>query len=171
MARPLASSPSLATDLWDMAWGNPWPYQSTGKVSNADIARDGDDAMLTTDDDSVDDSSPASPALEYRCLRNIKMVIEACGGFPDQVQDVLVIRREYVLLRAMIEDGGSLGRVEKMTVTGQPGIGAYVELFYVVWNALPMLIHVHAGKTVFLLYLLLYIWKNRPGQFAPFVAN
>ena len=92
MAHATSSIALLATDLWDKAWGRPWPYQSTGKVSKADISTDGD--LLK--DHNVDNSNQNTPELEYLCLHNIQSVVEACGGYPSGFEDVLVVRPEYV---------------------------------------------------------------------------
>ena len=106
------------TSLWNLAWGNPWP-RHVGKVSRA-----GDDLpMLSDDDDGVDAPRPPSE-LEYVCLHNIKAVVEACGGSAESVQDVLVVRQDYELLREMMEEG-HLKASNSMVVAGQPGIGAY----------------------------------------------
>ncbi|RPD53459.1 hypothetical protein L226DRAFT_466652 [Lentinus tigrinus ALCF2SS1-7] len=63
----------------------------------------------------------------------MKSVFSACGGSALSVQDVLVVRPEYVWLLETLQEG-YLAKVPSIVVTGQPGI----------------------GKTVFLLYLLLY---------------
>ena len=46
--------------------------------------------------------------LKFTCLRNIQSVVEARGGRPESVEDVLVIRRAYVALREMLDEGGDL---------------------------------------------------------------
>ena len=113
----------LATGLWDKAWGKPWPYQSTGKVSKVDISTDGD--LLHWQDDNVDNPNPTTRELEYLCLHNIQSVVEACDGYPSGFEDILVIRPEYVALREMMMDqGGSLEHVNHMVITGHSGIGA-----------------------------------------------
>ena len=63
--------------------------------------------------------------LKFTCLRNIQSVVEARGGRPESVEDVLVIRRAYVALREMLDEGGDLNYLYSMVVTGHPGTGAY----------------------------------------------
>ena len=121
MAHATSSIALLATDLWDKAWGRPWPYQSTGKVSKADISTDGD--LLK--DHNVDNSNQTRTELEYLCLHSIQSVVEACDGYPSGFEDVLVVRPEYVALREMMMDKGArLAHVNHMGVTGHSGIGA-----------------------------------------------
>ena len=111
----------LATGLWDKAWGKPWPHQSIGKVSKADIFAGGD----LLEDDNVGNSNTTAPELEYLCLHNIQSVVEACDGYPSGFEDVLVVRPEYVALREMMMDqGGSLEHVNHTVITGHSGIGA-----------------------------------------------
>ncbi|KAI0693528.1 hypothetical protein C8T65DRAFT_744689 [Cerioporus squamosus] len=136
---------SLAIDLWKKAWGKPWPHQSSGKISMADISPDEDVPRISIETEEDDDSigpdgghSTTSTELQYTCLHEMKAVVKACGGNARSVQDALVIRSEYVWLRETMETG-YLRNVKAMVVTGHPGI----------------------GKTVFLLYLLLYRLERR----------
>ncbi|RPD55642.1 hypothetical protein L226DRAFT_466805 [Lentinus tigrinus ALCF2SS1-7] len=120
-----------AERLWRTAWGHPWPHRFRKVISIQDIFPDGDVPIST--DDSDDDESRIPNEFKYTCLHGMKSVFEACGGSATPVQDVLVIRPEYVWLRETMQHG-YLADADSIVITGQPGI----------------------GKTVFLLYLLLY---------------
>ncbi len=104
-----------AAALHEKAWGTPWPHRSSGKLSMADLSPD-EDVQLSIETDEDDE-------WEYTCLHNIHSVVTACGGVPDAVQDVLVIRPEYVWLRETIETG-YLRTTKAIVVTGHPGIGS-----------------------------------------------
>ena len=110
--------------------------------------------MLFEDDDDVNNPSSSTVKLKYTCLRNMQSVVEACSGRPESVEDVLAIRRAYVALRGMLDEGGDLNYLYSMVVTGHPGTGAYGSNVHrciqVADNA-----HVRIGKRVFLVYLLL----------------
>ncbi|KAI1787269.1 hypothetical protein LXA43DRAFT_716584 [Ganoderma leucocontextum] len=136
----------LAKRLYEDAWGKVWPYKSSGKISIADISPDKDVLKCADGGDSVapladgNVNAAASGEWAYTCLHNIKSVAIACGG-PNMnvtVEDVLIIRDEYVYLRDAMESG-CFAKTNAMVVTGHPGV----------------------GKTVFLLYLLLYRLEHR----------
>ncbi|TFK82894.1 hypothetical protein K466DRAFT_529784 [Polyporus arcularius HHB13444] len=82
--------------------------------------------------------SPNSTSWQYTCLHRIHEVVAACLGDSGIVQDVLVMRPEYVWLRETIETG-YLRRDKAIVVMGHPGI----------------------GKTVFLLQLLLHRLEHK----------
>ena len=120
--------------LWTAAWGQSWPHQSQGRISLAEVgslsssvpALD-EDPLLSTESDSGTDSHDAVDSRtptewEYVCLRNIQSVARPFGGAAG-IQDVLVVRREYVWLRETMESG-YLKDSPAMVVTGQPGIGS-----------------------------------------------
>ncbi len=116
------SEPSPAKKLWDKAWGKPWPHQSSGNVSIQELSSDADVPMsIETDEDNIA-VSPNSTSWQYTCLHRIHEVVAACLGDSGIVQDVLVIRPEYVWLRETIETG-YLRRDKAIVVMGHPGIG------------------------------------------------
>ncbi len=112
-----------AAALHKKAWGTPWPHRSSGKLSMADLSPDKDVQMSIETDEDDDNVNTTTIEWEYTCLHNIHSVVTACGGVPDAVQDVLVIRPEYVWLRETIETG-YLRTTKAIVVTGHPGIGS-----------------------------------------------
>ena len=128
MTSATLSPNSLAQELWQTAWGKPWPYQSSDKITKPTIVADEDVPMVVDssddreDNDGENDSSTTPSELEYTFLYNIKSVVRACFGNEKAVGDVLVVRAEYVLLREMLETGYA-SRTEAIVITGQPGIG------------------------------------------------
>ncbi|KAI0685535.1 hypothetical protein C8T65DRAFT_712618 [Cerioporus squamosus] len=95
--------------LWEKAWGKSWPHQSTGTVSMADLSPDEGISMAieTDDDDSVGPDD----------------------GRSTQLEDILVIRPEYVRLRETMETG-YLQDAPAIVGTGNPGVGKTVCLLY-----------------------------------------
>ena len=86
-----------------------------------------EDLLMSTESDPGTDShgavdSRTQTEWEYVCLRNILSVARPFGGAAG-IQDVLVVRREYVWLRETMESG-YLKDSLAMVVTGQPGIGS-----------------------------------------------
>ena len=117
----------------------------------SDIGSDENARRPTEFDDNDDDMIPLTKSVwKYTCLRNIKSVVEACGGNAESIQDVLVVRPEYTWLIDTIETG-YLQTTHAIVVTGQPGIGS-CSRSVCASECTNML----AGKTVFLIYLLLY---------------
>lgn len=76
---------------------------------------------IEPDEDNVA-VSPNSTSWQYICLHRIHEVVRACLGDVGIVQDILVIRPEYIWLRETIETG-YLRRDKAVVVMGHPGIG------------------------------------------------
>ncbi|TFK82092.1 hypothetical protein K466DRAFT_603955 [Polyporus arcularius HHB13444] len=140
-----------AAALHKKAWGTPWPHRSSGKLSIADLSPDEDMQMSIETDEDDDNVNTTTTEWEYTCLHNIHSVVTACGGVPDAVRDVLVIRPEYVWLRETIETG-YLRTTKAIVVTGHPGIGKTVWLLQVLLHRLerklPTAIHLSGDRFV-----------------------
>ena len=154
MAQLLDYNVQRVQELWDKAWGHPWPNQSTRNITLTDISPDEDVPMLAESDDDHRTVTPAHSSIkdewEYTVLLNIKSVVAACGGTARSIEDALIVRPEYTWLINTMEHGYLRNR-NTMVVTGQPGIGPYSGSV-----CAPECADVSAGKTVFLIYLLLY---------------
>ncbi|RDX40177.1 hypothetical protein OH76DRAFT_1490510 [Lentinus brumalis] len=98
-----------------------------------------------------DDCDTTTTEWEYTCLHNMHSVVRACGGFVPSLQDILVIRPEYIWLRETIETG-YLQTVKAVIVTGHPGIGKTVWLLYLLLHRLerklPTAIHLFGDTFV-----------------------
>ncbi|KAF6748261.1 hypothetical protein DFP72DRAFT_579937 [Ephemerocybe angulata] len=138
------------TWFYKKAWGNKWP-QHTGTILRADVVAASDsepiavDAMELDQDDEAgpiaDDSVEVPERFEYTCLDGITAIAHALY-MPVHVKDVLIVRKEFMALRDVMEKAfkAELEKPEqhregiKLVLAGHPGI----------------------GKTAFLLYLLLH---------------
>ena len=79
MAHAPTPNASLANQLWDKAWGKPWPHQSSGKVSIAEMVSTDNDPSMLIEFDEDDDSVISTPTdWEYNCLHRIHEVVKAC---------------------------------------------------------------------------------------------
>lgn len=110
-----------ASALYDMTWGKSWPYQHSSAISKSELTipidrNDSDDADNVYGGVAV--SLDVPDKLEYVCYDNVRDVgkILLLTG----IENVLIVRREYVLLREMMDKRAECGFV----VTGQPGIGS-----------------------------------------------
>lgn len=127
MAHSPLLNDALAEALWAKAWGKEWPDRSSGRVSLTDIFLDDSQGVpMTTETDEDNDSvisGATTTELNYTCLHGMRSVVEACGGYVSEVQDVLVIRPEYIWLQEAIETGHLRSNIA-VVVTGHPGNGS-----------------------------------------------
>lgn len=110
----LSQSEALA-NVYKLAWGVQWP-RHVGTVHKTDIGIPRDTEYTDADDATAD----IPDRWDYTCLDNIDLIADALC-MPTKTFDFLVIRREYDLLREMIERNSSTGA---FVVTGHPGIGS-----------------------------------------------
>ena len=102
----MANPHACARQLRDKAWGKPWPHQSSGKVSIAEMVSTDNDPSMLIEFDEDDDSVISTPTdWEYNCLHRIHEVVKACLGEVRSLRDVLVIRSEYRWLLETFEKG------------------------------------------------------------------
>ena len=115
--------------LHEKAWGHSWP-QHTGTIRRTDIVPDDHAMGLDQDIDQdltvVGDDIPEQ--LDYICLEGMQDVAQALR-LPTSVEDILLVRREYVILRDAISRMTLRRQTTGIVVTGQPGIGSYRSRF------------------------------------------
>lgn len=98
-------------DIYVKAWGKSWPKQGQHTITHAD-------SDYTAVDSEVARNSNNS-TWNYNYLGDISSICMACN-VPFALEDVLVVREEYVWLRETLQ----LEPVKRsVLVTGQPGIG------------------------------------------------
>ena len=123
---PLAldSQQQAASALHAKAWGKPWPH-SEGTIYKTEIP----DAETGSVDDEIyglADKLDVPSDFNYRYFKEIQDLKSALGARPGQ-DDVLVVRKEYEMLRRTLED--DLEAFRDIAVTGHPGIGSYEGCF------------------------------------------
>ena len=126
---PLApdSGQQAASALHTRAWGKPWPH-SEGTIYKTDIS----DAETGSVDDEIyglADKLRVPPDFHYRYFKEIQVLKSALGvnSGQEDIEDVLVVREEYKMLRQALED--DLKSIRSIVVTGHPGIGSYETWF------------------------------------------
>jgi hypothetical protein len=116
-----------ASDLHDKAWGKPWP-QFEGIIYKTEIS----DKTGSVDDDEsygLADKLVIPPQFDYRYFKEIRSLKSALGTDPGRgIEDILVIRQEYEMLRQVLEDNPK-DFEKSIVVTGHPGIGSYESWF------------------------------------------
>ena len=113
-----------ASALHAKAWGKPWP-QSKGTIHKTDIS----DAETSSVDDEIyglADKLRFTADFHYRYFKEIQVLKSALRANPGQ-GNVLVVRKEYEMLRQALED--DLKSIRSIVVTGHPGIGSYETWF------------------------------------------
>ncbi|KAF5326141.1 hypothetical protein D9611_000836 [Ephemerocybe angulata] len=160
---PNESDPKLAW-LYEKAWGKEWP-QHEGTILRTDVVPTSASQSIAMDIDGNQnkdqDNNPVlstttteQAELKYTCLSGMIKVAQFLG-MPTEMQDVLLIRNEYLRLVEVIAHVHNVklkGGLCAVLVTGQPGIGLYQR------------------KSAFLLYLLLHRLERKlptAVQFSP----
>jgi len=125
-----------------MAWGEPWPHHF-GEIDMTKITHDNNAAFKDfaglVDGHNAQSEEPhlarpvfnrvdsvladVRPAFQYKCLTNIVQLKE-CLGLTGAKDEVLVVLRDYELLREAMQRGISIG-TRGFVLTGHPGIGSY----------------------------------------------
>ena len=133
------STSFLVEDLHKKAWGHKWP-QHTGTILRTDVVP----ASQLIDDNAMDLDQDDRPVVvgdvysggainiperfDYVCLQGMLQVAEALG-LATHVQDILMVRYEYVMLRDALSKIPMKRQTIGIVVTGQPGIGSYGSQF------------------------------------------
>jgi hypothetical protein len=103
--------------LYDMAWGKPWPYMSSGIISEGDTAKLNDSEDIGG---PLNDILQVPPSFHYDVLKGLHVLRDVFGA--SVVGKAIVIREEYrKLFKALEEDYHD----RAIVVTGHPGIGSY----------------------------------------------
>ncbi|THH23268.1 hypothetical protein EUX98_g7906 [Antrodiella citrinella] len=130
----------LANSLYAKTWGKPWPHQTVGAISMADISQNVEDASISFDGDGDGDGDGAMSLdgdddnqWDYTVFHGIRSIMAACGAPKFGLDhDVLVIRPEYNLLLEYLEGVSVRGVV----ATGHQGIGKTLSLIYLLLHRL-----------------------------------
>ena len=147
ISRSLTVAPAEAlSNLHIKAWGKQWPYKSTCTIVKNEMIQPETDPVNEDDlvfkDSALRDILRIPDEYTYDCFREMHAFTQAFAA-PAAVKNVLVVRKEYEILRKALEEkekkqGEEYKKKKKghndqlgVVVTGQPGIGSYETLDHV----------------------------------------
>ena len=146
MSWSLTVAPAKAlSNLHAKAWGKPWPHKSRCTITKGEIVNDetglADEDDLDLKDGPLRDILHIPASCQYDCFNEMQSFTDAFEAAAT-VRNVLVVRKEYEILREALEEKEKEEEEKKkrkeghrdqlsVVVTGQPGIGSYETLVHV----------------------------------------